>query len=469
MLRTRKRTLIATVAVVGLTTAAVIVADINDWFREPPLSDPSPALGEKSDWAQRPADDFGTASSSDPSPELGDKFDWGQLPADDSGARWVSVLTPSGCDELSDEDLAHLDRFRPIVELRLGGQSRISDAGLRHVGRITELEVFRLDLAQVTDDGIRHLRVLDRLKELRLNMTKVKGPGIQSLSGLGALEILELNDCDLRELSLRDGFRSLERIRAWDNQNLAHIRIARLRHLRSIEASSLAPLRSLALDNLWSLESVSLSFGDPPRGAGADEATASLNETLAEFEFAGANIKINHLWLRVPLTDWHIEKLPSLPSLKALVLLHPANTISDNSLARIAKFSKLETLQISGNIRGDGSRYITDDGLRNLRSLWKLKRLSLEGLAIDGRGLEWLTALPELEELSLRATQVSVGEAKKWLPRMRALRRIDLSHVPDQEAIYEEVVETLPCLEEADLTARFEGAGKSYGHAYLGE
>jgi hypothetical protein len=163
----------------------------------------------------------------------------------------------------------------------------------------------------------------------------------------------------------------------------------------------------------------------------------------------------------VPLTDRHIERLPNAPSLKALVLADRGSTISDDSLERIAKYSDLETLQLVGNI--------TDDGMSHLQSLRRLKRLSLAGLDIDGRGLKSLVALPELKELCLRSTRVSVVEAKKWLPKMQALRKIDLAYVPDRKAILEQVVETLPCLKEADLVPRFEGEGRTSGHAYVGE
>ncbi|HEX3654660.1 MAG TPA: hypothetical protein VHY91_16800 [Pirellulales bacterium] len=64
--------------------------------------------------------------------------------------------------------------------------------------------------------------------------------------------------------------------------------------------------------------------------------------------------------------------------------------ISDKGLAQIAKLPNLETLRITG--------VMTDQGLRSLVGLKKLRELEIDSSNITDRGIKWLrTAMPKLE------------------------------------------------------------------------
>ena len=66
-----------------------------------------------------------------------------------------------------------------------------------------------------------------------------------------------------------------------------------------------------------------------------------------------------------------------------------------------------------------GSKALTDDGLRHLARLPRLKHLDLSGTAITDRGLAVLRDLPALETLSLGWTRITDDGcgASRALPR----------------------------------------------------
>ncbi len=70
--------------------------------------------------------------------------------------------------------------------------SRITDRGLAHVGRIKGLENLTLQNTEITDAGLEHLKGLTKLKLLELDGTKVSDNGLALLEGLSTLERISL-------------------------------------------------------------------------------------------------------------------------------------------------------------------------------------------------------------------------------------------------------------------------------------
>ncbi|HBO43096.1 MAG TPA: hypothetical protein DD670_04015 [Planctomycetaceae bacterium] len=339
-------------------------------------------------------------------------------------------------DDISDEDLADLERFRPILVLHLftlDKEDSISDVALQHVGRLTELEELKLSFTAITDNGLPSLKHLQRLKELHLTACeRLHGPGIQSLAGLGALEVLEIQSRSLRELSL-DGlggkFRSLETIRATGCDDLQTVRVLNVINLRELEIHTYSALQHVILENLWQLETLSLS---------SDARTLP-----EEFRLTGLP-NLQHLTIDLPLDDSRVKQLTLMADhLKTLVLLDPANQISDEGMDHIAKLKNLEVLVLRGDV--------SDDGLRALGVLAHLQELTLSDLPMTGSGLQWIIALDELEHLSLRGTRIQASELRKWLPKMKYLRRLDLTHTGLNETDKRLLFEDMPWLREAPV------------------
>ena len=73
-----------------------------------------------------------------------------------------------------------------------------------------------------------------------------------------------------------------------------------------------------------------------------------------------------------------------------------------------------------------GSQAVSDNGLRHLRRLPRLKHLDLRGTAITDRGLDVLRELPALETISLAQTRVT-DDGVANLAHCQELQRVDLS------------------------------------------
>lgn len=90
---------------------------------------------------------------------------------------------------------------------------------------------------------------------------------------------------------------------------------------------------------------------------------------------------------------------------------------------RLEQLSALESIT---SLHLEGSRALTDEGLRHLARLPRLRYLNLMGCGITDRGLEVLRRLPNLEELVLAWTAVTdAGVAH--LSACDRLRRVDLT------------------------------------------
>jgi hypothetical protein len=81
--------------------------------------------------------------------------------------------------QIEDKDLAVLAEL-PVEYLYLAN-TRITDAGLAQLARLSQLELLDLRDTRITDAGVRHLKGLAALRALRLEGTKATGEAEQEL------------------------------------------------------------------------------------------------------------------------------------------------------------------------------------------------------------------------------------------------------------------------------------------------
>jgi hypothetical protein len=72
-------------------------------------------------------------------------------------------------------------------------RTAISDAGLRHLSQLKNLETLLLNGTKVTDSGLKTIASLKELKHIFLSHCKIQGSGLESLAGLKHLEHLSLS------------------------------------------------------------------------------------------------------------------------------------------------------------------------------------------------------------------------------------------------------------------------------------
>jgi Leucine-rich repeat (LRR) protein len=129
----------------------------------------------------------------------------------------------------------------------------------------------------------------------------------------------------------------------------------------------------------------------------------------------------------------------------------------DDACAQLARFTKLERLDLSGTDVDDKGSSIpprtTDMGVRELVALKNLRWLCLARChAMNGDGLQALEALPLLEHLDLTSTGVETPAIER-LQRLPSLRSLVLSHCPKFHGRALAAVAKIPGLRRLELRA----------------
>jgi hypothetical protein len=95
-----------------------------------------------------------------------------------------------------DAALSEMKSLKKLRRLLLSGEEiRITDAGLKHLVGLTELEMLRLSSIGVNDTGLKEIKRLKNLNELDLELTAVTDAGMEELKELKSLKELSLRNC----------------------------------------------------------------------------------------------------------------------------------------------------------------------------------------------------------------------------------------------------------------------------------
>lgn len=102
---------------------------------------------------------------------------------------------------ISDADLRHVRDLRNLQRLALG-DTKVTDAGLVHLKDLTNLHQLVLFDTKVTGSGFVHLRNLTELRKLELNGTQVTDAGLAHLTALTKLQKLALFNTQITDPGL---------------------------------------------------------------------------------------------------------------------------------------------------------------------------------------------------------------------------------------------------------------------------
>ncbi|MCA9225691.1 MAG: protein kinase [Planctomycetales bacterium] len=276
------------------------------------------------------------------------------LPDDLSGVFHIEVVNTQ---LLRDEDLIGLDQFPELEVLRLNG-TPLTNAGLSHIGKLTQLRELSVFATRITDPGIAQLRGLTQLQTLHLAITDITDDSLQHLSRMRRLEWLALVKCS--------------RISGSGFQNLGE-----LQQLKYLDM------------NMTALNDDGLHWIAQLQGLEQLHATST------------------------PISD---EGLAEVARLKNLKELHPNDTgITDEGVVHLTECKELVGLGLNGT-------QISDRSLSVIAGLSELKLLALQYTATTDTGLRELTDLHHLQSLLLVGTRVSdsgVAELRQALPNCR--------------------------------------------------
>ena len=256
-------------------------------------------------------------------------------------------LSLSGCEDLTDESLAHLAGLTHLEELNLSGCDRLTGAGLRHLLGLVGLQKLDLGGWRHLDDGALALLVgLTELRELSLDdCVELTGSGFEHLSGLAKLESLSLDGCK----RLTDEGAS---------------RLARSGSLRRLTFPNCRRLTGAFLAN----------FVDHPCMQGASLTLTGMDSlTDGSLTWLGRLHKLTALEIRGSrwLTGKGFDRLAGLSGLQTLKL-YELPQLDGNHLPLLTRLPALTKLYLGG-----GCAKLTNEGVAGLRGFPKLKQLDL--------------------------------------------------------------------------------------------
>jgi len=104
--------------------------------------------------------------------------------------------------QVSNEGLAQLTVLTQLEDLDISECSLVSDDGLQHIGKMTQLKRLNLWRDAITDLGAEHLAPLTNIQWLNLDNTQVSDIGIEYLKDMEKLEFLHLGSTQISDTGL---------------------------------------------------------------------------------------------------------------------------------------------------------------------------------------------------------------------------------------------------------------------------
>ena len=165
-------------------------------------------------------------------------------PIDDRSADDINEETSAGvvCASISglhltDSQLEPFGRLRNLTDLKLGSRPSITDAGLKHLRKLTNLVELNIEDSRITDEGLQNLAGLKNLRTISLAHTSITGVGFRYLQGLTKLQDLTLASVPLTDAGLADvgRFTTLTYLNLADSP-VGDTGIAQLKNLKQLQA-----------------------------------------------------------------------------------------------------------------------------------------------------------------------------------------------------------------------------------------
>ncbi|HEY7157478.1 MAG TPA: hypothetical protein VH575_26220 [Gemmataceae bacterium] len=143
--------------------------------------------------------------------------------------------------QIGDDGLAYLETFYRVRGLSLEASKRITDAGLKHIGKLVTLRDLSLSDTLVTDAGLPHLKNLRKLRFLDLSGTRITDAGLQHFKNFKELTGLNLGRTQVTD----EGMEHVKEIKmlTWLKLDRTHITdagLAKLKSLKRLEFLSLS-------------------------------------------------------------------------------------------------------------------------------------------------------------------------------------------------------------------------------------
>jgi hypothetical protein len=326
-------------------------------------------------------------------------------------AKKIGALDASG--QLTDRALERVAQLTDLKRLNFGGTKHVTDAGMKHLGRLPQLQ--ELDISdypggQITDRGLEVLRDLPELR--RFQMCWQGGITDAGVSNLKLCEQLE--SVDLLGSLTGDG---------------AIVALAGKRKLRRFKTGRQVTDRMLPLLHQFPIFKV-------------------WHGGEVKYSLMSADAEPNHLLLDGPFTDEGLRSLAGLEGLFALSFFWHISALTPHGLEPLTRMPNLGFL-------GCHDKLCDDEAMRHISKIPKLRMLMAQGAVasddgfaalsrsetieyiwgrkcpnLGSRGFAALASMPALRGLAVSCEQVN-DAALSMLPTFPALRQLMPMEVPD--------------------------------------
>jgi hypothetical protein len=340
----------------------------------------------------------------------------GDEPPQWSSREWHTVLArvsqsnATGIDadgQMTDAMLSDLSHLEHVEVLRLGGSRGVTDAGLRHLRRLSRLRHLDLSLTGITDEGLEVLRALPELQTVSLAWTRVTDDGIAHLSGSPRLQNVNLQGTSTGDGALR--------------VLAGKPRLARLLTGNAVTDAGLALLSELPIFKTW-------QGGEPEMGLTSYDAGPNYLLLRGTFTDRGMKLlqRLSGLFAlnldasELGITAAGLAHLVDLPNLGWL-----ACDATDEAMPYIARMPQLRFLGCQDTVAGDDG-FTELSRSQSIEYIWGRRCHNLRS-----RGFAALAQMPALRGLSVSCKNVA-DEGVAELPRFRALRELMPMDVPDE-------------------------------------
>ncbi len=390
--------------------------------------------------------------------------------------------------QLTDKALLHIAECDRLEAVSFHHNENITDKGLEYLSTIKSLKRLDIHKAQVTDEGLKHLSHIKTLDHLELPYRYINDQGLVYLSNLGNLRYLSVSlDENDKGFYTDESVKALLKLplleeltlggRGMTDKSMEYIsKMSRLKSFSLGESTSITDKGIAKLNKLTSLEHLRITFADITISG-----LSSLNNL--------SNLK--RLYIKGLIQNDSVLDISGMTKLEYLTLITEYNKeadINDKDLACLANLKNLKEIAFKGVIGAKGLTYLegltkleelgiggsdfTDEGLKRLRNMKNMKRLSIlcndksesdlekgvtkvEGLGLDNtltdEGLKYLAHMTNMEKLSIYGGMFT-DEGLRHLEGMTKLRtlRIGANNNFSPQAM-QRLQEQMPILETLEI------------------
>ncbi|XP_032091097.1 F-box/LRR-repeat protein 14-like [Thamnophis elegans] len=312
--------------------------------------------------------------------------------------------------------LGGLPAFPGLQRLSLFGCSLITDQGLSAVQRLLHLQQLNLSACvKLSDNCLPFLKGLPELSHLALDQTGVTDAGLRGLL-LGppsALSHLSLNRTGVTERTLCLLPHCAPKLCELGLKQTGISDVSALRHSEALRRLFLddTPVSEASLGTLASHPALGCLTLSGVQSVAGDRAL----ELVSALPLSRLGLPSRHTVTDVGLAA--VCRLSGLLELDLTDYIH----ITDEGLRALPGLGRLRRLSLA-NTR------VTDEGLPHVRPLRLLEELRLDRLPVSSAGVaHCLTGLPHLQVLSLAGTAVGDPVARLGLAECRRLLKLNLS------------------------------------------